>query len=69
MFTVYFNVCRHNDRTRPGALPLRLTTRSFTARLPGDPLPHASMMAGRNQPINPAIKAIQKGALSPVKPS
>ncbi|MNV51911.1 hypothetical protein D3C71_1439770 [compost metagenome] len=69
MFTVYFMVWRHSERSRPGAWPLRLTTRCFKTRLPGEPLPQASMKAGRNQPIKPAAKAIKKGGLLPVRPS
>ncbi|MNV59400.1 hypothetical protein D3C71_1518190 [compost metagenome] len=63
---VYFSVCRQIERARPGACPLRFTTRCFSRRLPGDPLVQASMKAGSNQPISPATTTSSTGRGSPV---
>ncbi|MNL68010.1 hypothetical protein D3C87_1926700 [compost metagenome] len=67
-FSVYFSVCRQIERSSPGALPLRVTTRNFRSRLPGDPLPQASMKAGSSQPVRPAAIATSTGPSAPVSP-
>ncbi|MNT13946.1 hypothetical protein D3C72_1489310 [compost metagenome] len=67
-FNVYFRVCRQTERSSPGEPPLRVTTRIFKRRLPGEPLPQASMKAGSSQPISPAAMASSTGPASPVSP-